>query len=96
MQNIFEIIDKRGKIIHLSKERWSHIRRMHPSVENWEDVEKTLLNPQRIVIDDEKNKAYFYSYFKHWKSPNKYLKVIVKYLNGEGFILSAYPIKDLR
>ena len=96
MQNIFEIFNKKGNKICLTSERWTHIRKKHPSLEKWEDIEKTLLNPIKERHFEEKNKSYYYSFFKDLKSPNKYLKVIVKYLNGEGFILSAHPVKHLR
>ncbi len=94
--NIFEIVDKKGRKIRLTKDGWSHIRRRHAPLENWEDIEKTLLKPIKKIDTPEKNKSYYYSYFKHWKSPNKYLKVIVKYLNGRGNVISAYPVKHLR
>jgi hypothetical protein len=36
------------------------------------------------------NVRYYYKYYKNRKSKAKYLRVIVKYLNGEGFIITAY------
>ncbi len=38
----------------------------------------------------------FYKYFKHKKQKSKFLKVVVKYLNGEGFIISAHFLREIR
>ena len=92
MQNLFEIIDKRGKHVRLTFESWSHIRRDHPQVEE-EEIMITLTKPFKIVFIEEKNKAYFFRYFKHKKLKEKYLRVIVKYLNGEGYIITSHFVK---
>ena len=43
MDNIvFEIVDKTGRKIHLSKTQWTHIREEHPHVIETEDIENTL------------------------------------------------------
>jgi len=86
---IFEIIDKSRRKIHLSKERWSHIRKKHPEVEELELIEQTIRSPDKITenYSDETVKRY-YKYFKD--KPNPYLLVIIKYLNGEGYVITAY------
>jgi len=94
MPNIFEIIDKRGKKTRLTKERWSHIRRDHPDVEE-NEIRHTIEKPLKFV-DEGKNKFFYFQYFKHRKSPEKYLRVIIKYLNGEGFVVTAHTIKSMR
>ena len=48
MNRIFEVQDKTGRKIHLSKERWSHIQR-HPEMSNQIDqIIETLKSPQTI------------------------------------------------
>ena len=79
--NIFEVIDKKGKKIKLTKTQWSHIRQRHPVVFNAEDIEESIKNLIKIVYRDDKT-AIYYKYFKHRKEPAKFLKVIVNYLNG--------------
>lgn len=93
---IFEMKDKSGRIIYLSDERYKHILK-HPEMQNkftlqW--IEETLLKPLKIVDIDEYVR-YYYRYYKDRKSKAKYLRVIVKYLNGEGFIISAYFIEKI-
>ena len=45
MSNIFEVIDKTGRKIRLSKERWKHIRMEHPEIVNSEDIEEVIKKP---------------------------------------------------
>lgn len=90
---VFEITDKTGRKIHLPDKSWTHITRKHPSMTNFlEEIKETLEKPDKIIdsnIFDEKVK-YYYKYYKNVKFRNKYLLVVVKYLNGNGFIISAF------
>ena len=94
--SLFEITDKNGKKIRLAKERWSHIRIEHPNVENQEEIIETLQKPDKILKDEREEVENFFKYFKHKKWKSKFLKVVVKYLNGEGFILSAHFVRNIK
>jgi len=98
MNWIFEIIDKSGRKIHLSSERWSHINLEHPEVAPYfEEIKETLRKPTKITIfSHDKDIRYYYSYIKSRDSPEKYLLAIVKYLNGEGFIITSYFVKNIK
>ncbi len=88
---VFEVVDKYERRIHLSKERWRHVRKKHPEVldEGW--VKETLLHPDKVTESHpDESVYYFYKYFKHRVSPNKFLRVLVKYINSEGYVLTAY------
>ncbi len=95
MNIVFEIKDKTGRKIHLSKERWGeHIKLEHSDIEI-DEIESTLKNPDNFI--EVKEDVYnYYKYFKHRSSGPKYLKVIVKYLNEEGFVVTAYYVKNIR
>ncbi len=97
MNYIFEIIDKSRRKIRLTKKQWSQILRKHPYMANLiEEIKETLIKP--LIIKDyslEEDIRYYYSYLKNRKLPYKYLLVIVKYLNGEGFIVSSYLEKGI-
>ena len=92
MLNILETIDKTGKKIYLTKERWSHIRRDHPEVE-LEEIENTLLKPIKIVKVYE-DKYYYFRYFKHKNFPKKFLRAIVKYKNETWLLMTAYFVRN--
>ncbi len=88
MEIIFEITDKSGRKIHLSKERWSHIRMEHPEITEPEEIKQILITPIKILESDrDPNVRWYYIYKKERK---RYLKVSVKYLNGEGYVITAH------
>jgi len=89
MESIFEISDKTGRKIQLSKDRWNHITVKHPNMTNMlEDIKKALEKPTFIVphkyTKDMRNYYFYYKLEKH------YLLVSVKYLNGSGFVATAF------
>ncbi len=92
---IFESKNKSGRNIYLTKERWLHINKEHPEVSNYfKNFEDILINPTKIVdYPYDKDMKYYYKYFKERKS---YLLVIVKYLNGEGFIVTSYFVRNIQ
>jgi hypothetical protein len=88
MSNIFEIQDKTGREIHLSEERWKHIRVEHPEILNHEELKQILTKPDKITESDRDIKVgWYYLYNKQRK---RFLKISVKYLNGEGYIITAH------
>ena len=92
MNYIFEVKDKTGRKIRLTKRQWRETNLKHPSMATYlEEIKGTLVKPDAITDYslDEKVR-YYYKYFKHIKSKNKYLLVIVKYLNSEGFVIKSY------
>nr|MBI4156490.1 hypothetical protein [Candidatus Woesearchaeota archaeon] len=96
MNNVFEIVDKTGRKIRLTKERWKHINLRHPYMTNYlKEVEETIKSPQKIISHDMGDLFDYYNYFKHKKGKLKFLKAVVKYLNGKGFILSAYFVTHI-
>jgi hypothetical protein len=97
MTFVFEITDKTGRKIHLTKERWVHITSpasLHPYMANYfEEVKQTLEKPDLIVqqkFDDSKA-----NYYKHIKKEKAYLLVGVKYLNGEGFVITSFLTRKI-
>ena len=96
MDHVLEVNDKTGRKIRLTKKQWSHIRRNHPNVENSDEILKTIQEPDKIIIDERESVKNLYKYFKHKQQKSKFLKVIVKYLNGDGFVLSAYYLRDIK
>ena len=95
MNLIFKIKDKSGRLVHLSKERWIHIIQEHPELTNKiESIKETILNPTTIkTYSYEINIKHFYSWNKISK---KYLIVIVKYLNGNGFVITSFYTRKLK
>ncbi|RJQ16893.1 hypothetical protein C4573_02425 [Candidatus Woesearchaeota archaeon] len=85
---VFAIKDKTGRVIHLSKERWSHIQK-HPEMSGkLEHIKEALQKPQLIQgFSYDPAMKFYYNYDK---SEKKYLFISVKYLNGEGFVITSF------
>ena len=98
MSWIFDTVDRSGRKIHLSKERWSHINKEHPELAaHLEDIKGTLKSPNKFVMPGfDGSIRYFYKYLKNRQSRARYLLVIVKYLNAHGFIITSYFVRNIR
>jgi phosphomannomutase len=94
MRNVFEVVDKTGKKIRLTEEQWQHIKQKHSNVNNYE-IETTVRNPIKRFFDEDDDVWLYYAYFKHKNQLSKYLRVLVKFLNGEGYVITAYFIRTL-
>lgn len=88
---ILELADKSGKTIHLSKKQWSHIRKKHPEIESLEILKEGLTKYDKITHHSyDPTVYYYYKFYKYKKAPYKFLCIAVKYLNGTGYIITAY------
>ena len=95
MNNVFEITDKTGRKIRLTKRQWSHITEKHPDISGKEEEIKRVLEKPDIILlhkfDEMSRNYYLYN-----KSEKAYLFVSVRYLNGEGFIITAFYTQNIR
>ena len=89
-ENLFEVKDKSGRLIRLTDIQWSHISVRHPIVEK-EKIQETIKNPN--VVNEKDGLMLFHNYYKHRKDSEKYLRVIIKYLNGDGYVITAYYMR---
>ena len=59
--------------------------------DNLQNIKSTILNAAAIRYNEEDEKViYFYKEFKERESYERYLLVSVKYLNGEGFVITSF------
>lgn len=94
MGNIFEIEDKSGRKIRLTEERWNHITKEHPNVVDVEEIKKALLNPTKTKHSKyDPNVVWHYRFVKGKK---RYLFAAVKYLNGDGFVITSYYMRAIK
>ena len=83
---------------YLSEERWKHIKYEHPVVANrLEEIKDTLVSPTAIrKSDHDENVRFYYRYYKNIKLKEKYLFVMIRYLNGNGFIITSFYINKIK
>ncbi len=94
-RHIFEVTDKKGRKIYLPRKQCTHINKGHLNI-NLEELKQTLINPLKILAREQEDLFDYYSYFKHKRTKSKYLKVVVKYLNGEGFVITSYFVRNIK
>ncbi len=98
MNILFEVVDKTGRNLRMTDYNWQHIVRRHPEIASQkEKIIETLEKPDKITYspDDEETK-YYYKYYKNLPSPWIFVRVIAKYLNGDGFIISSHFVRAIQ
>ena len=95
MSILFEIKDRKHKKVRLTKQQWAHIIQEHPDVSNVEEIKDTILVPTAVKpsIYDPENAKWYYRYNKQKK---RYMVVAVKYINEEGFIITAHYRRTIK
>ena len=85
---LFKVTSKLGRRIRITKTYWEYITTIkHPSLKGLEaKVKKALTNPIEIRKSPRDPKVYLY-YIPH---KDKLICVVVKHLNEEGYIITAY------
>jgi len=98
MNILFEVKDKTGRKLRMTDYNWNHIVKRHPEIPSHkEKIIETLEKPNKITASlKEDETKYYYKYYKNLPSPYKFMRVIAKYLNGEGFIISSHFVKAIQ
>ncbi len=92
---IFKTIDKTSREIYLSKERWKHISKEHPEMVSYLQEFGSILEKPLKISSNEFDEQVKY-YYKRLKKLARYIVLIVKYLSSEGYIITAYLVRNIR
>ncbi len=98
MKIIFEVKDKTGRKLRMTDFNWNHILKRHPEMASSQDkITETLEKPDKITdsLEDEDVK-YYHKHYKNLPSPYKFIRIVAKYLNGDGFIISSHFVKNIQ
>ena len=84
----FEIHSARNKKIRTTRSHWNLITKIkHPEIEGKEEeVKECLRNPIEVRKSSEDQEVLLY----YKQEGDYFLCVVVRHLNGEGFIITAY------
>jgi len=97
MSAVFEVSAYDRRRIRLTQAQWLHMAFFHPEVEaERARIRKTLENPEIVVEGATRNTQICYRFFKRTPVTSKYLAVVIKVLNQEGFIITAYFTERVR
>lgn len=91
--NVFEIFDKKGRKVVLSRESWKHILRHKGMEQHLDNIKKAILNP--TIFYPHKYHPHKENHYLYFKDMKRYLLVSVKYLNNEGDIKTAFITRKI-
>ena len=88
---VLEVRAKLEKTVSLSERNWTHVLN-HPEMEDQiSRVRETLVDPDEIRESERSSSVWlFYKLYAKTPVTRKFLLVVVKVLNGEGFIVTAF------
>jgi len=88
---VFEIFDKFNKKIILTQIRLGHILKKVEMKDEIEKIKETLVSPDEVRKSLQND--FIWIYYKHYSATpvtEKYMLVVVKILNKEGYLLTAF------
>lgn len=88
---VFKVLSKIGKVVSLDEVRWRHVLE-HPEMKNQLDrIKETAVNPDEVRASVHGSSVLlFYKFYEETPVTEKYLIVVIKSLNREGFIVTAF------
>ncbi|MBI2612067.1 DUF4258 domain-containing protein [Candidatus Gottesmanbacteria bacterium] len=91
---LFEVEDIFGKKVRITKRYWEEIKtRKHTELEfEMDDIIGTLAEPDEVRLSVQD--AYIRLFFKQFDEA--ILIVVVKYLNGNGFVVTVYQTSKVK
>jgi hypothetical protein len=92
------ITDFQGQLIRLTARQWNHILEGHPYMVNMEGaVQETLEDPEEIrrSRSDPATVKLYYRWFTNTTKGNKWVLVVVKFLENDAFVLTAYLTRKI-
>jgi hypothetical protein len=87
---VTSVLDPRGRIVHLTDERWKHITDGHPYMAPFRaDVLRAVREPTERIVQPRPSQEWFYL---EDAGPSRWLKVVVAYdEKSVGSIRTAFP-----
>ena len=95
--NIFNIVSNLDRKIKLTEVQWKHIKSRHKElVGQTNKMIETLNDPDTVFYSNKDDVHHYCKLFQKTPVSKKYLLVIVKHINGEGFIITTFFVSKLR
>lgn len=94
---VFETLSVQNKNIRLTETQWAHIRLKHAECEGQTDkMVSTITDPDVIRFDSREDVYHYSRYFQKTPVSDKHMLVIVRHLNGDGFVITAFFVSKTR
>ena len=87
------VTDPDGRQVEVTCERWAHVLDIHPEVEHaCKDVLRAVSDPDHQTPGRLSNERWYYL---AEAGPSRWLKVVVAYGDGRGWIVTAFARRRL-
>ena len=94
---VFEIRSRLDVEVRLGEAQWLHIRSRHEEMESQQEkMILTLEDPSVVYYSPRDEVYYYYRHFEETPVTEKYLLLVVKHLNSEGFIITSFFVSRIR
>lgn len=95
--NVFEVTSRLGKKIRLSDIQWSHIEARHKEMRGQLDkIKLTLVEPDTVYYSASEETHHYYKKFSSTPVSEKFLLLVARHQDGEGFIITAFFVARIR
>lgn len=94
---VLEVRSKLGKRIRLTQKQWAHIREEHAELDNQQAaIGEALEQPDFVCYNMQEGGYEYYKHYRETPVMEKYLKVVTRHLNDEGFVITAFYLSRIQ
>ncbi|MFQ6051893.1 MAG: hypothetical protein ACE5K4_09395, partial [Candidatus Hydrothermarchaeota archaeon] len=94
---IFNVKSRLERKIRLTEVQWAHTRTRHKEMDvQTRKMILTLEEPDLVYHSPKEENYHYYKLFRETPISEKYLLLIAKHLNGEGFVITAFFVSKIR
>jgi hypothetical protein len=92
---IFSVHSVLGRRIRLTDTQWRHIRKRRELHGQLDNLRETLSSPESVFYVPYEDTYHYYRLYPQTLVGSKYMLVIVKHLNGEGFVITCFYARKI-
>ncbi len=94
---VLKVTSRADRQIRLTEVQWDHMTSRHPEVNGQEDkISETLEDPDFIYHSLKEENYHYLKYFEDTPVTKKYLLIIAKHLNKEGFVITGFFLSRIK
>ncbi|MCR4405207.1 MAG: hypothetical protein NUW06_08060 [Candidatus Acetothermia bacterium] len=93
---IFEVRSRLARRVRLTKAQWDHITSRHRELKGQESrIRTTLRDPDFVLYSRSDDNYQYHRFFSKTPVAGKHLLVVVKHLDDEGFVITAFFLRKV-
>ena len=94
---VFDVTSVLKKRVRLTEAQWEHIRGRHPEMAGQQNkMLRTLVQPDFVVYSAADETHHYCRAYTGTPVSDKLLLLVVKHLNGDGFVVTAFFVNRIR